>query len=127
MIVDDTRPPTHDALCCRCPECDNLLRPGVVLFGEGLDMEKIGLLESEMRKSFDAIFSVGTTSVFPYIAQPVVMGARRGAFTVEVNPGRTPVKLLLLLFTSPAANWPRTRAASSRSMQCIHLLHAKTP
>jgi NAD-dependent deacetylase len=42
----------------RCPECHNLLRPKVVLFGEGLDMDKVARLESEMKKSFSAVFSV---------------------------------------------------------------------
>ena len=92
--------------CIRCPKCDNLLRPKVVLFGEGLDMKKIALLEAQMRKSFDAIFSVGTTSVFPYIAQPVVMGCRAGALTVEVNPDRTPVSLAFA-FSIPRRQWKK--------------------
>jgi NAD-dependent deacetylase len=35
------------------------------------------------------VFSVGTTSVFPYIAEPVLQARARGALTVEVNPGET--------------------------------------
>ena len=42
----------------RCPECGNLLRPKVVLFGEGLETADVARLESEMKKSFSAVFSV---------------------------------------------------------------------
>ena len=83
----------------KCPECGNLVRPKVVLFGEALDIvgggENLDTLQAQMRQSFDAVFSVGTTSVFPYIAAPVVMGARGGAFTVEINPGQTEVSDLV--------------------------------
>ena len=34
---------------------------------------------------------VGTTSVFPYIAGPVVWAARQGVPTVEINPDDTTV------------------------------------
>ena len=58
------------------------MRPKVVLFGEALDIvgggENLDTLPAQMRQSFDAVFSVGTTSVSPYIAAPVVMGARGG-------------------------------------------------
>jgi NAD-dependent deacetylase len=38
---------------------------------------------------FDLVFSIGTTSVFPYIAQPVVQAIQRNVPSVEINPGRT--------------------------------------
>lgn len=75
----------------RCPECAALVRPEVVLFGEMLPTEAITRLEEELRRGFDAVFSIGTTSVFPYIAAPVRMARAWGAGTVEVNPGETEV------------------------------------
>ena len=39
--------------------------------------------------------SVGTTSVFPYIAAPVQTAARADVPTVEVNPGDTEVSHLV--------------------------------
>ena len=33
------------------------------------------------------LFSVGTTSTFPYIAEPVLQAKWRGTPTVEINPG----------------------------------------
>jgi NAD-dependent deacetylase len=38
-------------------------------------------------RGFDAVFTIGTSSVFPYIAQPVIDARRRGRMTVEINPG----------------------------------------
>lgn len=74
-----------------CPQCGGLVRPRVVLFGEFLDPADVRLLTRELERGFDAVFSVGTTSVFPYIAQPVLDAARSGRLSVEVNPGDTEV------------------------------------
>lgn len=75
----------------QCPECGALVRPRVVLFGELLPPDAIGELQRELRRGFDLVISVGTTSVFPYIAQPVVLAAAIGSTTVEINPGDTAV------------------------------------
>ncbi len=74
-----------------CPRCGGMVRPEVVLFGEMLPAEKIRTLYLELRKGFDLVFSIGTTSVFPYIAEPVLDARRRGGITVEINPGPTEV------------------------------------
>lgn len=70
-----------------CPECASLVRPEIVLFGEMLPMDRVLLLEEQLMRGFDAVFSIGTTSVFPYIAEPVIDARRRGGLTVEINPG----------------------------------------
>jgi len=75
----------------QCPECRGFMRPEVVLFGEALPQEALERFYDEMEAGFDLVFSVGTTSVFPYIAQPVVWAARCGIPTVEINPGETTV------------------------------------
>lgn len=74
-----------------CPKCGNFIRPDVVLFGEMLDAEKLTLLENELTKGFDIYFSVGTTSIFPYIQQPILIANRVGKPTVEINLGETEV------------------------------------
>ena len=97
----------HDLLCveCRyrttvedyrdlaplplCPECRAPIRPDVVLFGELLPRGKVDVLQRELRIGFDVVFSIGTTSLFPYIAQPVLEAKLFGRPTVEINPGPT--------------------------------------
>jgi NAD-dependent deacetylase len=75
----------------RCPDCDAIVRPEVVLFGEMLPVEAIEALERELARGFDLVVSIGTTSAFPYIAAPVVLARRAGRDTVEINPGTTEV------------------------------------
>lgn len=74
-----------------CPECASLVRPEVVLFGEMLPLDRVQVLQEQLTRGFDAVFSIGTTSVFPYIAEPVLDARRRGALTVEINPGTSEV------------------------------------
>lgn len=74
-----------------CPDCGALVRPRVVLFGEYLPEQAIASLHDNLEQGFDAVFSVGTTSAFPYIAAPVVEAVRLGIPTVEINPGETPI------------------------------------
>jgi NAD-dependent deacetylase len=74
-----------------CPRCGAVVRPDVVLFGEELPVEKLALLHLETGRGFDLVFSVGTTSVFPYIAKPILRARSAGIPTVEINPGRTEV------------------------------------
>lgn len=99
----------HDLLCTRCnyaatvpdysglemppscPRCHALVRPRVVLFGEALPSPEIQHLYAELEQGFDLVFSIGTTSVFPYIAGPVAQASQIGTPTVEINPGQTNV------------------------------------
>jgi NAD-dependent protein deacetylase/lipoamidase len=78
-----------------CPQCLGILRPDVVLFGEMLPEEKLHVLYRELYEGFDVVFSVGTTSVFPYIAEPVRMAAQHGIPTAEINPDTTRVSHLV--------------------------------
>lgn len=74
-----------------CPDCGNGLRPSVVLFGEQLPGAAIQRLEEVLDEGYDVVFSIGTTSVFPYIAQPFAIAGRIGALAIEVNPSSTGV------------------------------------
>jgi NAD-dependent deacetylase len=75
----------------RCPECRSVVRPDVVLFGEMLPTTKTDRLHAEVTTGFDMAFSIGTTSVFDYIAWPILQTHDRGCPTVEINPGRSQV------------------------------------
>jgi NAD-dependent deacetylase len=83
------------ALPPRCPECGDILRPDVVLFGEFLPERKVQTLYEQLTIGFDLVFTVGTTSVFPYIAEPVRIAAQTGCPTVEINPDDTAVTHLV--------------------------------
>lgn len=74
-----------------CPRCHALVRPRVVLFGEVLPSHAIQHLYRELDQGFDLVFSIGTTSIFPYIAGPVVQASQMGVPTVEINPADTNV------------------------------------
>ncbi len=75
----------------RCAKCGGIERPEVVLFGEALPSDALATYEREMRLGFDLVFSIGTTSLFPYIAAPVIEARRAGVPTVEINPGDSEV------------------------------------
>ena len=74
-----------------CPRCQGILRPTVVLFGEQVPEEKLARLWFEFGVGFDVIFSVGTSSLFEYIAAPVELARAAGIATVEINPETTAV------------------------------------
>lgn len=74
-----------------CPTCAGPVRPDIVLFGEGLSPEKLMMMLVELDSGFDMVFSIGTSSVFPYVAEPIQMAAALGRPTVEINPGLSEV------------------------------------
>ena len=81
--VADRQVPPH------CAYCGGVVRPDVVLFGEQLPVDAIERLYAELDTGFDMIFVIGTTAVFPYIAEPVLSAVRRRVPTVEINPAPT--------------------------------------
>jgi NAD-dependent deacetylase len=74
-----------------CPECLSPIRPAVVLFGEALPEQAIERFEQAFAEGFDLVFSIGTSSLFPYIVEPVVWAKRAGIPTVEINPAETAI------------------------------------
>lgn len=73
----------------RCPDCGAVVRPDVVLFGEELPADKFERIRTRLAKGFSVVFSVGTSSLFPYIEAPLYHAISCGTPTVEINPGRT--------------------------------------
>jgi NAD-dependent deacetylase len=79
----------------RCPECGSVVRPEVVFFGEMLPEDKLLALERQLEQGFDIYFSVGTSSVFPYISRPMIAAKYLGRPTVEINPEDTEISGLV--------------------------------
>ena len=79
------------ALPPRCSECEGPIRPRVVLFEEDLPHDKLSRLWYEFGAGFDLIFSIGTSSLFEYIVEPVRVGRQMGITTVEINPETTTI------------------------------------
>ncbi len=96
-----------------CPACGALVRPEVVLFGEMLPGPALAALQRELRVGFDLVLTIGTTSVFPYIAQPVIAAARGGVPTIEINPGESEVSELVDL---------RLRAGAAETLAALEPL-----
>jgi len=70
----------------RCRSCGGTLRPGAVLFGELLPPGKVARMERELLADPpELVLVVGTSALFPYIAEPVVVARRARRLTVEVN------------------------------------------
>lgn len=99
----------------RCPACQGVIRPDVVLFGEMLPPEKLQRLRTEQARRFDVVFSVGTSSLFPYIVEPLLAAKAAGRPTIEINPRATEVSGLVdIRFPTTAgaalqAIWDRLR------------------
>jgi NAD-dependent deacetylase len=72
-----------------CPDCGAMVRPDVVLFEEQLPMDEVSRLMACSEIEFDLVISIGTSSYFPYIVEPVLTAQRAGIPTVEINPGET--------------------------------------
>lgn len=75
----------------KCPQCGAVARVPVVLFGEMLPQDATYNFAKAWDEGFDMVFVIGTTCSFPYIAHPVLMAARSGLPTVEINLDPTPV------------------------------------
>ena len=75
----------------RCEKCNAFMRPSIVLFDEMLPLDALERFSACMRTHYDAVFTIGTSSVFPYIIEPVVLAKEAGIPTIEINPSTTSV------------------------------------
>ena len=87
-----------------CPECNALMRPGVVWFGEQLPWSEAQRVEDFLsRGACDIVIVVGTTATFAYIID-WALRASCGGELVEVNPEETPLsRFVTRLVREPAA------------------------
>ena len=63
----------------RCAKCESLMRPGVVWFGESLDLQQIARVENFLDAGpCDYVLVIGTTALFGYIVDWALRGADGG-------------------------------------------------
>jgi NAD-dependent deacetylase len=88
----------------KCPECDALMRPGVVWFGEQLPWNELQRVENFFEGgACDVVVVAGTTATFGYIIDWALRGSR-GGHLIEVNPEETPLsRFATRLVREPAA------------------------
>lgn len=79
----------------RCPYCGDLIRPGVVWFGEPLDSEIVDAATNAAE--CDVFIAIGTSAVVYPAAGFIDLARRHGAFTAEINPEATPATVDLAL------------------------------
>jgi NAD-dependent deacetylase len=76
----------------KCSECGALMRPGVVWFGEQLDVRQIERVENFLSKgACDFVLVIGTTATFGYITDWAVRAAGDRGELIEINPDETPL------------------------------------
>ena len=88
-----------------CPECDALMRPGVVWFGEQLPWSQLHRGENYFdRGPCDLVIVAGTTATFGYIIDWALRASRDDGELIEVNPEETPLsQFATQLVRKPAA------------------------
>lgn len=77
----------------RCAHCGALARPGVVWFGETLEPSVVR--QADALTACDVFITAGTSSLVYPAAGLIHDAHRRGAFTVEINPDRTPASAIV--------------------------------
>ena len=82
----------HEIDLPKCPECNALMRPGVVWFGEQLASSEIGRVENYLdRGPCDFVIVAGTTATFGYIIDWALRACTNRSELIEVNPNETPL------------------------------------
>ena len=73
-----------------CARCHSLMRPGVVWFGEQLDLRNIDRVEKFFAAGgCDLVLVIGTTATFGYIIDWAVRAANANGRIIEINPAET--------------------------------------
>jgi NAD-dependent deacetylase len=72
----------------RCPDCDGLIRPDVVWFGEQLPPDAIERAHTAAEQA-DVLLSVGTSAVVYPAARLPLVAQETGAYVAEINPDTT--------------------------------------
>jgi len=73
----------------RCPTCDGLMKPGVIMFGEMLDSEQLARANQAARRA-DLVIALGSSLVVEPAANVPLVALRRKVPYVIVNRGATP-------------------------------------
>lgn len=115
-------PPQHPQDPPRCPQCNSLLRPDVVWFGEALPPSALESAFAAAQQS-DVFLAIGTSAVVHPAASLPLAALESGAVIVEVNPAETPLSSLAdYTFRQPAgellpdllqAAWPDGKSSDA--------------
>jgi len=89
----------------KCPQCGALVRPGVVWFGEQLDLGEVHRVENFLDEgACDVALVIGTTATFGYIIDWALRAIASNGELVEVNPEETSLsRFATHLIREPAA------------------------
>ncbi len=79
----------------RCATCGDVLRPDMPLFGESLPPDPFTQLQAELERGFDLVCAAGITTMFPYLARPLLLAKQDGIPTVEIGQTNTDVSELV--------------------------------
>ncbi len=79
----------------RCTTCTSVLRPDMPLFGEPLPEEPFTRLQDQLDQGFDLVISVGVTTMYSYLARPILLARSEGLPTVEIGEVNTEVSDLV--------------------------------
>jgi len=82
-----------------CPQCQNILRPGVVWFGESLDYRKLEESVNFIAAS-DLLIVIGTSGIVQPVASLPFQGKQinKKLKIIEINPTSTPITNISDLF-----------------------------
>ncbi|HEY0988063.1 MAG TPA: Sir2 family NAD-dependent protein deacetylase [Kofleriaceae bacterium] len=72
-----------------CALCGSVLRPDMPLFGESLPADPFTRLQAELDIGFDIVFAIGVSTMFPYLARPLLLAKQEGIPTVEISQLQT--------------------------------------
>lgn len=73
-----------------CPNCNGLIRPDVVWFGEYLPEQTLGLAQRAAARA-DVFFTIGTSGLVYPAADLPLQARMRGAYVVEINVERSAI------------------------------------
>ena len=74
----------------RCSQCQGMVRPDVVWFGEMLPEQAISSAQ-KLASEAEVFFSIGTSSTVEPAASLPYLAKGNGAYLVEINPEETPL------------------------------------
>ncbi len=77
----------------RCAHCGGLLRPDVVLLGEGIPANLLRMAY-QVAEQADIFLSIGTSAEVQPAASLPLIAKRAGAFMIEINPRETALSIM---------------------------------
>jgi NAD-dependent deacetylase len=79
----------------RCRVCQQVLRPDMPLFGEALADEPFTQVQTEVELGFDLVIAVGVSTMYSYLARPILLACADGVPTAEISEVNTEVSDLV--------------------------------